>query len=172
VINIYPIGITQLSRDTVFGYSQEYATRTMSFNDQLHNNDNKSIGFYLNVPIFNGWQVRNAISQAKIQHDIAALNLESEKRDLRKKIEQSWADAAAALKKYNSSKDQVAAQEESFSYTTQKFDVGMVTSFDYSNSKNDLTRSQSLQLQAKYDYIFKTTILDFYMGNPIRIVRE
>jgi outer membrane protein len=144
----------------------------MSFNDQLHNNDNKSIGFYLNVPIFNGWQVRNRISQAKIQHDIAQLNLETEKRDLRKKIEQAWADAAAALKKYNSSNEKVSAQQESFSYTTQKFDVGMVTSFDYNNSKNDLTRAQSDLIQSKYDYIFKTTILDFYMGNPIRIVRE
>jgi len=66
----------------------------------------------------------------------------------------------------------VRAQEESFKYTTQKFDVGMSTSFDYNNSKKELTTSQSELLQAKYDYIFKITILDFYMGNPIHIVRE
>jgi outer membrane protein len=172
VIDIYPIGITQQSMDTVLGYSKTYSYRTIPFDHQLNNNQNKSIGFFLNVPIFNGWQVRNAISQAKIQHDIAELNLESQKRDLRKKIEQAWADAAAALKKYNSSKEKVTAQQESFNYTTQKFDVGMLTSFDYNNNKKELTLSQSQLLQAKYDYIFKTTILDFYMGNPIRIVRE
>ena len=144
----------------------------MSFEDQISNNDNKSIGFQLNVPIFNGWQVRNAISQAKIQQDIAEINLETQKRDLRKTIEQSWADAVAALKKYNSSKEKVTAQQESFNYTSQKFDVGMLTSFDYNNNKKELTRSESELLQAKYDYIFKVTILDFYMGNPIRIVRE
>jgi outer membrane protein len=66
----------------------------------------------------------------------------------------------------------VKAQDESFNYTTQKFDVGMLTSFDYNNNKKELTRAQSELLQAKYDYIFKITILDFYMGNPIRIVRE
>ncbi len=172
VINVYPIGITQQTLDTVLGFSKEYAYRTIDFKDQLSNNDNKSIGFYLNIPIFNGWQVRNAISQAKIQQDIAQLNLESQKRDLRKKIEQAWADAAAALKKYKSSEDKVTAQQESFNYSTQKFEVGMLTSFDYNNSKKDLTLSQSDLLQAKYDYIFKITILDFYMGNPIRIVRE
>jgi outer membrane protein len=142
------------------------------FDEQIRNNENKSIGFQLNVPIFNGWQVRNAISQAKIQQDIAEINLEAQKRDLRKTIEQSWADAAAALKKYKSSTDKVKAQDESFNYTTQKFDVGMLTSFDYNNNKKELTRAQSELLQAKYDYIFKITILDFYMGNPIRIVRE
>ena len=172
VISVYPIGITKNTFDTVLGFSREYSYRTMSFQDQIRNNDNKSIGFQLNIPIFNGWQVRNAISQAKIQHNIAEINLESQKRDLRKTIEQSWADAVAALKKYNSSQDKVAAQQESFNYTSQKFDVGMLTSFDYNNSKKELTSAQSDLLQAKYDYIFKTTILDFYMGNPIRIVRE
>jgi outer membrane protein len=172
VISYYPIGFTQTTFDTVFGIRTDYTDRTMSFNDQIHNNDNKSIGFQLNIPIFNGWQVHNAVSQAKIQQNIAEINLEAQKRDLRKTIEQSWADAAAALKKYNSSKDKVTAQQESFSYTSQKFDVGMLTSFDYNNSKKELTLAQSQLIQAKYDYIFKTTILDFYMGNPIRIVRE
>lgn len=172
VVTPYPIGITQLYLDTVFGYHSEYAYRNIPFDEQFTNNDNKSLGFHLSIPIFNGWQVRNNISQAKIQRNIAELNLEAQKRDLRKTIEQAWADAAAALKKYRSSQDKVTAQAESFNYTSQKFDQGMVTSFDYNNSKTELTRSQSELLQAKYDYIFKTTILDFYMGNPLRIVRE
>jgi len=164
-----PIGITQLSRDTVMGYSYDYSYRTMSFGNQWDANDNVSLGFSLFIPIFNGWQVRSSITQAKIQQHIAELNLEQQKRDLQKLIEQAYADAVAALQKYNSTLQQVSAQEESFKYTEQKFDVGMVTAYDYNNSKKDLTISQSELLQAKYDFIFKTTILDFYMGNPIRI---
>ncbi|HNW76291.1 MAG TPA: TolC family protein [Bacteroidales bacterium] len=172
VTTLYPVGITQNTRDTVWGFNNQYSYRTISFNDQFHNNDNKSLGFSLNIPIFNGWQVHNAVSQAKIQKNIAELNLETQKRELRKIIEQSWTDATAAHKKFFSSQEKVRAQEESFKYTTQKFDVGMSTSFDYNNSKKELTTSQSELLQAKYDYIFKITILDFYMGNPIHIVRE
>ncbi len=169
VITMQKFGITQLSRDTVFAYSAKYATRVTSFNDQLHQNENQSLGFYLRVPIFNGWQGRNAISQAKIQRHQAELDLDITKRDLRKKIEQAYADGVASLKKYNSSLQKVSAQEESFKYTQQKFDVGLMTSFDYNNSKKDLTKAQSDLLQAKYDFIFKTTILEFYMGNPITI---
>lgn len=169
VVTEYPVGITQLSRDTVMGYQFKYDYRTKSFSDQWNDNDNFSVGFNLNIPIFNGWQVRSAIKQAKIQCHIAELNLEQQKRDLRKTIEQAYADAVAALQKYNSALHRVTAQEQSFHYTEQKFDVGMVTSYDYNNSKKELTSAQSELLQAKYDFIFKTTILDFYMGNPIRI---
>lgn len=172
VVKMQKIGITQVSRDTVMGYSWSYGSRVTSFNDQLKQNENQSIGFYLSIPIFNGWSSRTAISQAKIGHSQAELDLDIKKRDLRKIIEQAYADAVASLQKFNSSVEKVTAQEESFKYTQQKFDVGMMTSFDYNNSKKDLTKAQSDLLQAKYDFIFKTTILDFYMGNPIRINRE
>jgi outer membrane protein len=159
------------------GYSGAYeeydsTTQTMStkpFSDQLKVNDNKSIGFNLSIPIFNGWQGRTAVTNAKIQKSQAELDLEIRKRDLRKTIEQSYADAVAALKKYRASEQKVSAQEESFKYTQQKFDVGMLTSFDFNTAKKDLAKAQSDLLQAKYDFIFKTTILDFYMGRPISI---
>lgn len=169
VITTYPIGITQLTHDTVLGYQYTYSYRTKTFSEQWNDNDNFSVGFNLYIPIFNGWQVRSSITQAKIQRNIAELDLEQKKRTLQKTIEQAYADAVAALQKYNSADQKVQAQEESFSYTEQKFDVGLVTSYDYNNSKKDLTSAQSELLQAKYDFIFKTTILDFYMGNPIRI---
>ncbi|MEI6884014.1 MAG: TolC family protein [Bacteroidota bacterium] len=170
-ISSYKMGITELSRDTVLGYQLNYATRVKSFGDQLKTNNNQSVGFSLSIPIFNGWQGRTNITQAKIAKTQAEIDLDIEKRSLRKLIEQAYADAVASLQKFNSSSDKVNAQTESFKYSQQKFDVGLLTSFDYNNSKKDLTKAESDLLQAKYDFIFKTTILDFYMGNPIRIVQ-
>jgi len=163
------VGITNLSKDTVFGYYPSNTYKKTDFSKQLVDNQNKSVGFYLRIPIFNGWTGRTNISLAKIQQEKAELDLEIQKRDLRKNIEQAYADASSALQQYNASLKKVSAQEESFKYTQQKFDVGMMTSFDYNNSKKDLTKAQSDLLQAKYTFIFKTTILDFYMGNPISI---
>ncbi|MCX6246414.1 MAG: TolC family protein [Bacteroidetes bacterium] len=163
------IGITNISRDTVFGYYPSNTYKTRDFGTQMVDNQNKSLGFYLRIPIFNGWTGRTNISLAKIQQEKAELDLEIQKRDLRKNIEQAYADASSSLQQYNASLQRVSAQEESFKYTQQKFDVGMMTSFDFNNSKKDLTKAQSDLLQAKYDFIFKTTILDFYMGKPISI---
>jgi outer membrane protein len=163
------IGMTGISMDTVWGYYPSSTYRKKDFSRQIIDNNNKSLGFYLHIPIFNGWSGRTNISLAKIQQEKAELDLDIQKRDLRKNIEQAYADASASLQQYNASLQKVTAQEESFKYTQQKFDVGMMTSFDYNNSKKDLTKAQSELLQAKYDFIFKTTILDFYMGKPISI---
>jgi len=169
VIKREMIGITQHTLDTVWGYYPSTTYKDKDFNKQLKDNNNKSLGFYLRIPIFNGWSGRTNISLAKIQREKAEIDLEIQKRDLRKNIEQAYTDASAALQQYNASLQKVAAQEESFKYTQQKFDVGMMTSYDYNNSKKDLTKAESDLLQAKYDFIFKTTILEFYMGKPISI---
>ena len=166
------VGITLQSKDIVLMPQVDYKYRVKDFSEQLKDNSNQSVGFSLSVPIFNGWQGRNAISQAKIQKTQAEIDLDIKTRDLRKLIEQAFADAVSALQKYSASGEKVAAQNEAFKYAQQKFDVGMMTSFDYNNTKKDLTKAESDLLQAKYDFIFKTTILDFYMGNPIRINRE
>ena len=165
----FPVGYTQTTHEIVLAKELQYQYRVKTLNEQLKNNDNQSLGFYLSIPIFNGWTGRTNISLAKIQREKAELDLEIQKRDLRKNIEQAYADASSSLQQYNASLQKVTAQEESFKYTQQKFDVGMMTSFDYNNSKKDLTKAQSDLLQAKYDFIFKTTILDFYMGKPISI---
>ncbi len=163
------IGVTDVSRDTVFGYYPSSTYKKKDFSKQIIDNNNKSLGFYLRIPIFNGWTGRTNISLAKIQQEKAEIDLDIQKRNLRKNIEQAYTDASASLQQYNASLQKVAAQEESFKYTQQKFDVGMMTSFDYNNSKKDLTKAESDLLQSKYDFIFKTTILDFYMGKPISI---
>ena len=167
-----PIGFVGKTGDLVMMPQTSRYYRVKSFTDQLRDNSNQSVGFYLNIPIFNGWSGRTAINQAKIQKSQAELDLGIQTRQLRKLIEQAYADAASSLQKFNASKEKVNAQTEAFKYAQQKFDVGVMTSFDYNNSKKDLTKAESDLLQAKYDFIFKTTILDFYMGNPIKIDRE
>jgi outer membrane protein len=166
------VGFTKTSREAVIVGQVDYSYRTKAFADQLKDNSNQTVGFYLNIPIFNGWSGRTAISKAKIQKSQVELDLGIQTRDLRKLIEQSYADASSALQKYSASEQKVSAQTEAFKYAQQKFDVGVMTSFDYNNTKKDLTMAQSQLLQAKYDFIFKTTILEFYMGNPIKIDRE
>ncbi len=158
------------SGEPVFSEYTIYQSYTVKdWSAQLKDNNNRSIGFYLNIPIFNGWQVRNNITRAKITQESAEYDLQLTKNNLRKVIQQSYADAVAALKAFGSSLKQVEAQSEAFKYAEQKFDVGLLNSVEYNEIKKELTNAQSDLLRAKYDYIFKTTILSFYMGNPLSI---
>ena len=153
----------------VYAYTSTTRYSTKPWGDQLKDNNNKSFSLNLSVPIFNGWQGRTALTKARISVKNAEYTLESNKLNLRKTIQQAYADAVASLKKYNSANTKVDASKESFKYSDQKFTVGMLNSVDYNNAKKDLAVAESELLQAKFEYIFKTTVLDFYMGKPLTI---
>lgn len=140
-----------------------------TFAEQVNDNINYGIGFSLNIPILNGWQVNKNISNSKLGVENSRYSLEGTKKQLYKNIQQSYADATAALKKYAASIKAVASTEESFRYTEQRFNVGMITPIDYNASKTQLLNAQSDMAQAKYEYIFKTKVLDFYRGIPLNL---
>ncbi len=139
----------------------------MSMRDQLNNNSQVSIGFSLNVPIFNGWSTQTGIRNARLQVASGKYQLELTRNQLLKEIQQAFADATASLERFKATSKSVSALEEAFRYAEQKFNIGMLTSLDYNVAKNNLTKARSELLQAKYNYIFNTRILDFYRGIPI-----
>lgn len=123
----------------------------------------------LSIPVFNNWSVNTNVSNSKIAVSDAEMALDQAKLDLYRSIQEAHANALAALEKYRSGSEAVASQEEAFEYARQKFEVGMVNSVDYNIAKNNLTRAQSDLLQAKYQYIFRSMLLDFYAGRPISL---
>lgn len=165
-----PNGDITSSGDTV--YTPSFSNPIMEqtpFMNQYRNNVNKSFGFFLTVPLFNRLQTKTAIDRARIQKLNAELAVESTKLQVQKNIQQAYADANAALKKYNASLKALDAMQESFKYTQQRFDVGMMNANDYNDAKNKMIKSQSDLLQAKFDYIFKMKVLDFYQGKPLKL---
>ncbi len=160
------VGITT-GGDYVLVPGFDYNYSTVPFSDQLDNNFNQSFGVQLTVPIFNRLQVRANIQRAQIQHQNAQLNADLARQNLDKNIQQAHADAQAALQKYRAQVAALSAAEEAFKYTEEKFTVGTVNAVDYTNSKNRLSLAESNVLQAKYDYIFRLKVLDYYKGNPI-----
>jgi len=140
-----------------------------SYWDQWADNRNFTLDFRLSIPIFNGYQASTRVKQAKINYENINLNLVMEKNRLRKNIEQAYADAKAAYQTFLARKKQLEALKESFKYTEEKFNVGMVNATDYNLSKIQLAKAESDLAAAKYDYIFKTRILRFYLGSPISL---
>ncbi len=139
------------------------------FGTQLDINRNSAVGFSLNIPILNGWMVNTRIRNSKLGIQNSQYELENTKKQLYKNIQQAYTDAEGALKRYYSSQKAVASMEEAFRYAEQKLSVGMVTAVDYNQSKTQLLNAQSELAQAKYEYIFKTKVLDFYRGIPLTL---
>ncbi|MFC2129309.1 TolC family protein [Bacteroidota bacterium] len=170
---LYPnLGISANSYTRYSDQAIDYrpdADGSYTFAEQFDDNLSLGLGLDLRIPIFNRNQVKTQIANARINIENSELELQSTKNDLYRSIQQAYVDATGALKKYNSSEKALISMEESFKYTEKKFEVGLVNTVDYNTSKNQLTMTQSELLQSKYDFIFKTKILNFYKGENITL---
>lgn len=153
-----------LGADWGTGFSSDLV---YSFSKQIKENQKKSIGLTLRIPLFNRFTTRNRVRTARLQQMDMALKLDNTKKVLYKEIQQAWYNALAAESKYNSSEVAVTANEESFRLMNEKFNNGKATFIEYNEAKLNLTKALSDKLQAKYDYLFRTKILDFYKGKLI-----
>ncbi len=152
------------------GYGTYYAdSREEKFMDQFNENRNPSISFSLSIPIFNSWRTNTSIKNAKLGVASSGIEARSREQILYKEIQQAINDSDSYYARYKATERNVKAMEESFRYVQQKFDVGVLNATDYTVAKNNLFRSKSDYLQAKYQFIFQQKIIDFYKGNPITL---
>ena len=142
---------------------------TKSFWDQMRDNRSVTMGFRLSIPILNGYQVSTYIKKSQISLEKANLDLQIQKNNLRKTIEQAYTDALAAYQTFVARNKSVASLREAFKYAQEKFNVGMLSATDYNVAKNNLFNAESDKTAAKYDYYFKTKILDFYLGRSLSL---
>lgn len=139
-----------------------------SFSGQMKNNLSEYVGFSLSVPLFDRLSTHNRVKTARLQRTNMALQLEETKKTLYKEIQQAYYNAVAAESRYRSGESAVSANRESFRLTSEKFNAGKATSVEYNEAKLNYTKALSDQIQAKYEYLFRVKILDFYKGDPIQ----
>ncbi len=165
-----PIGYVESNpTDVVVAPSFTAQTETQGFSDQVSGNFNQSLGLSLSIPIFNKMNNKANVNRAKVNYSIQENNLEKEKQSVRQDIERAYADASAAFKKYRSTEKGLTSFNEAFNYAQKRFDVGMINAVDYNVAKTNLYRAQSDLVKAKFDYIFRIKILDFYQGKSLSL---
>jgi outer membrane protein len=154
---------------TYESYGFDQTEQEYSFKDQFKDNAYKSLSINLSIPIFNNLNTYYGVENSKLNVMNNELMLDQTKNLLYKEIQQAHADAVAALKKFDASEKSLSAMEESFRYTNQKFDVGLVNIVDFNVAKSQLAQTESEQLKAKYEFLFKTSILEFYRGKTVNL---
>lgn len=164
------IGQVAGTGEPVYRFSQENSTiisEGYGQRDQLKDNLFKQVNLSLSIPLFNGWQNRAGVQRAAISKEVADITAQETKNSLRQTIETAYNDALAASKSYSSSLRQVNAREEAYRMSKQRFELGAINYFEYQISENDLFQARSDLARAKYNFIFKKKILDFYQGKPV-----
>lgn len=140
---------------------------TPDFETQMTDNKNHNFSLSLNIPIFNGFAARNEVNRNKVNLERAKIQLEQANLDLETKVYQAHNDANGALKTYEAAVKTLNARQEAYNYSKERYNVGLLNAFDYGQSQNRYEAAQSDVIRAKYDYIFKLKVLEFYFGIPI-----
>ena len=169
-IEFTPIGVVEGTGERVVApYNKMKIASPLSFSDQFDLNDGQNFGLSLSIPILNNFARRNNVSQTQINIMRSENILLQRKLDLENTVNQSYNDADGAFKAYQASLKLVEARELAFNYAKDKFDVGAMNAFDFTQAKQRYELSQSELIRTKYDYIFKLKVLEFYFGAPLSI---
>lgn len=139
------------------------------FFTQMNNNLSQTIGISLSIPIFNGLSTHYSIKNSQLQLERSKYLQQQVQDQLKQDVYQAYTDAKAAAKRYDATGKNVQALETAFGYTQSMFDLGAVNALDYSTAKANLALAQVTNITAKYDFIFKVKVLDFYQGKPIKL---
>ncbi len=150
-------------------YFYNYGRDNIGFSEQFKNNGGEVIGLKLNIPIFNRFQIRNQVRNARLDVQNQQLTFENIKKSLYKEIQTAYYNALGSMEKYKASLRAVEAGKESFKHAQERYEAGKSTVFEFDEAKNRLIQSMSEQIRAKYDYIFRNKILDFYNGIDINL---
>lgn len=139
------------------------------FRTQIDENLNQSVGFNLSIPIFNGFGARSSVRKAKLNLHNAEVNEQIAKNNLNKVINQAVYDLRAAERRFYSAQSAFESSKEAFNVIQQRYDVGLVNSLDYNQSQTNLNKAEFDLIQARYDLIFRSKVIDYYLGNPISL---
>lgn len=164
-----PFGVVAGSNTPVFAYQPVYRVVSPNYavNEQLSDNIFKALSLQLNVPLFNGLQARSGVQRAAISKELATVNQQEAENTLRQSIETAFNDAVAASKTYAASLKQENARSEAYRMTKQRFEIGASNYVEFRIAETDLVQARSDLARAKFNFIFRKKLLDFYQGKPI-----
>ncbi len=151
----------------VYKQQSNFNTSKIQYRDQLNNNLYNSFGVTLNIPIFNSFQQRNSIRQAELNWKGSQIAASTTRTQLDQAIDQAYINMTTASGRYSTLLEQEKAFDQSFKAATVRFQEGVGTPIDYLTAKNNLDRTDINLIVAKYDYVLRSKILDYYQGKQL-----
>ncbi len=158
-----PVGYTD-TYQTVYMFQPTFTESAYPFVNQFADNAGTSVGLRLSVPIFNNRMTETAVKTAKIQSLNQELNVYNAKNTLFKTISEAFGNADAALQRYRASERAMLANKTAYEYSEKKYKVGLISYHDFQLTFNNFQNAESEHIQAKFDYLFRRSILDYYAG--------
>lgn len=141
----------------------------VSLRDQLDQNLSMGLNINLSIPIYNRRMVRSGVENARLQHEQALLSEMSVKQSLKQGIQQAVADFQSSRENLSAQQKSVDALNAAYAAAQRRYDVGQGNAFELANAKNQLDAAVNQLTIARYDYVFKMKVIDFYLGRGLTL---
>lgn len=151
-------------KNPVISPQTNYASEKIKYGTQMSNNVGSSFGIQAAIPLFNNLRTKYRTDQARINVKVAETEKQNIELQLRQNIEQAHANMTASYNRYKAYLEQYNNYQESFRANEIRFNTGAINSVDYLTAKNNLDRATINLAQVRYEYLFRTKILDYYQG--------
>jgi outer membrane protein len=155
------------SKVPVFEPQSLFRSQKITYGDQWKNNFNSSLSIGLQFPILNGLIAKSRVKQAQIVESRTSFETQTVKTQLRQAIDQAYVNMNSAFERYQALSKQVEEFTRSFKAAEVRFNAGVNTSVEYTIAKNNLDRATSNLVAARYDYLLRSKVLDFYQGKQL-----
>ena len=167
--DIIPIGATETTKELVVTAREQLSITDKPFANQLSDNLGQQVGLSMQIPIFNGYRSRAALENAKLNTQITELGLENTKNQLRNDVTTAFTNLKAAKSRYEAALSNQEAQQLNFDFSQKRFEAGVMGSYELVTAKNQWSAAQIQVLNAKYEYVFRALIIDFYKGKQLQL---
>ncbi|MGN6354127.1 MAG: TolC family protein, partial [Parafilimonas sp.] len=131
-------------------------------------NFSQGIGLQLNIPILNGRQLKTNYDRAKLNLENYRLQKRTDDLTLQQNVYTAYSNSVAALAKYSATTKAVQTQQYAYDLATKRYEIGILSTIDYITIQTNLFTAKINQASAKYDYIFKMKVLEFYKGQGVQ----
>lgn len=149
--------------------SLDLATIWNGYGNQLRNQLGKSLGFTIQVPLFNAWQSKAQVQRSKLDIESSKLAITRDTLQLKQDVYNAYQQAIGSFQTYLAREKQVRAAERSFELANRRYELGVMQTIEWQTIQNNLTRARIDKLVAQYDYVFKMKVLEFYKGQGLRL---
>jgi len=166
---LVPIGEVVGTNATVVTPGYNTVISPYPFTNQFGDNFNQAVGVSLQIPIFGRFATRTTVRKAKLNYQIAEVSAQLAKNNLNKTISQAVLDLRAADRKYISAQQTYQSNKDAFDVVQQRYNVGVINSLDYNTSLTNMNTAEFNMIEARYELIFRSKIIDYYLGIPITL---
>ncbi|HMP28519.1 MAG TPA: TolC family protein [Saprospiraceae bacterium] len=153
-----------------FGLEREIPiVSTANYFNQFNSNLGYGFGLNVNIPIYSNYNVTSNVERARLRAEQAKIDLNQEKQIVQSNVTQAYVDAKASKATFLATEKSLEAQKKAFEVAKKRYEAGTINNFDFTQQKTRVDIAEINYLNAKYDYIFRTKVLDFYLGKTIKL---